>query len=135
MIREMNLVFCVLALMVIGLAHAQTGDGSLRGYARDESGAVLPGVTVTTESPALMPPSVVLTDGTGQYRVLNLSPGTYALTFEMPGFATYRQEGIVLRAGADYTIINVGGSNEALSSGRRSKPNARMFDLEKGRPD
>jgi hypothetical protein len=51
-----------------------------------------------------MAPRVAITDGTGQYRILNLPPGTYSLTFEMPGFATYRQEGIVLRAGANYNV-------------------------------
>ncbi len=102
MLRRIVLVF--VALTLVGFAFGQTGDGSLRGYARDESGAVLPGVTVTAESDALMAPGVATTDGTGQYRIRNLPPGTYHLTFEMPGFASYRQEGIVLRAGANYSV-------------------------------
>jgi hypothetical protein len=83
-------------------AYAQTG--SLRGYVRDESGAVIPGVTVTATSEALMRPAAAVTDGTGSYRILNLPPGTYTLTFELSGFATYRQEGVNLRAGANYGV-------------------------------
>lgn len=77
-------------------AHAQTGDGSLRGYVKDEQGGVLPGVTVTATSPALLAPVIAVTDGDGYYRLRNLPPGTYAVTAELPGFATFRREGILM---------------------------------------
>ncbi len=102
--RIVTPILTALAIVISAGAYAQTGAGSLRGYARDESGAVLPGVTVTANSDALMSPSVAVSDNTGQYRILNLPPGDYVLQFEMPGFATYRQEGIVLRAGANYSV-------------------------------
>ena len=102
--RIVTPIFVALALIVSAAAYAQVGDGSLRGYARDESGAVLPGVTATATSDVIMAPRVAVSDGTGQYRIPNLPPGEYVLQFEMPGFATYRQEGIVLRAGANYTV-------------------------------
>ena len=102
--RIITPILVALALIVSAAAYAQVGDGSLRGYARDESGAVLPGVTATATSDVIMAPRVAVSDGTGQYRIPNLPPGEYVLQFEMPGFATYRQEGIVLRAGANYTV-------------------------------
>jgi hypothetical protein len=104
MMNRFLFTMSIVVSLAANVALAQTGDGSLRGYSRDESGAVLPGVTVTATSDALMAPNVAVTDGTGQYRILNLPPGEYVLTFEMPGFATYRQEGIVLRAGANYNV-------------------------------
>ncbi|HXH06934.1 MAG TPA: TonB-dependent receptor [Vicinamibacterales bacterium] len=85
-------------------AAAQTGSGSLRGYVRDEQGAVLPGVTVTATSPAVIGAVTATTDSEGYYRLLNLPPGEYVLTAELPGFATFRREGILLRAGANFQV-------------------------------
>ncbi len=81
------------SFVVTGTAFTQTGDGSLRGYVRDESGAVLPGVSVTAQSDVLMSPLTVLTDGTGYYRIPYLPPGSYRLSFELPGFAIQVQRG------------------------------------------
>ncbi len=85
-------------------ADAQTDMGGLRGYAKDELGAVLPGVTVTVTGPAMLAPAVAVTDVSGYYHVLNLPPGTLVLTAELQGFATHRQEGIVIRAGSTFAI-------------------------------
>lgn len=85
-------------------AHAQTGDGTLRGYVKDESGAVLPGVSVTATSPELLAPVVNITDTAGLYRLNNLPPGTYVLTAELQGFSITRREGILVRAGTTFTI-------------------------------
>ena len=67
-----------LAVGVPSTMEAQTGDGSVRGFVKDEQGAVLPGVTVTATSPALLTPVTGVTDASGYYRLLNLPPGTYA---------------------------------------------------------
>jgi hypothetical protein len=76
------------------------------GIVRDSSGAILPGVTVEATSPALIEKSrTVVTDGAGQYRIVDLEPGTYTVTFTLPGFATIRREGIEL-TGAGVTTIN-----------------------------
>ena len=83
---------------------AQTGDGALRGYVKDESQAILPGVTVTATSPELLVPVVSVTDETGLYRLNRLPPGTYVLTAELTGFSTTRREGILIRAGQTFTI-------------------------------
>src|SRR4030095_8219054 len=85
-------------------ASAQTGDGSLRGYVKDQQGGVLPGVTVTATSPALLAPVVAVSDTAGYYRVNNLPPGTYALSAELTGFAGYKREGILMRAGSTFSV-------------------------------
>ncbi|MDH4064568.1 MAG: TonB-dependent receptor, partial [Acidobacteriota bacterium] len=97
----------VLALQLVasgGTAFAQVGGGALRGYVKDASGGVLPGVTITATSPELLTPSVSVTDEAGLYRLNNLPPGTYTLTVELAGFAGQRREGILVRAGQTFTI-------------------------------
>ncbi len=96
----------VLACLVMApaVAHAQS---TLAGVVRDTSGAVLPGVTVEAASPVLIERvRTALTDGTGQYRITELQPGLYTMTFTLPGFATVQREGIELR-GAAVTTINI----------------------------
>src|SRR5688572_3214023 len=81
-------------LSVPSLVYAQA---SITGVVRDSSGAVLPGVTVEASSPALIEKvRSVVTDGTGQYRIENLRPGAYTVTFVLPGFSTVKREGIEL---------------------------------------
>ena len=76
--------------------HAQF-TGAITGVVRDTSGGVLPGVTVEAASPALIEKvRSVVTDDTGQYRIVDLRPGTYSVTFTLPGFSTVRREGIEL---------------------------------------
>ncbi len=99
MSRSVFASLAVALFVVVASAHAQTGDGSLRGYAKDEQGAVLPGVTMTATSAALLTPVIGVTDNGGYYRLLNLPPGTYTITAELAGFASYRREGIIMRAG------------------------------------
>src|SRR5512134_3524358 len=80
------------ALLLPSFASAQ---GTLTGTVRDESSAVLPGVTVEASSPALIEKTrIAVTDGAGQYRITGLNPGTYVLTFQLTGFNTVRREGI-----------------------------------------
>ncbi|MEZ5288922.1 MAG: TonB-dependent receptor [Vicinamibacterales bacterium] len=72
---------------------------------RDESGAVLPGVTVEVSSPALIEKvRATVTEADGAYRVTELRPGAYAVSFMLPGFATLRQEGIQLTSGFTASI-------------------------------
>ena len=84
------------ALAAPATAGAQgTGAGTIAGVVRDESGGVLPGVTVEISSPALIEKvRATITDGDGAYRVSELRPGDYAVVFTMPGFAVMRREGI-----------------------------------------
>ena len=67
---------------------------------KDASGAVLPGVTVEAASPVLIEKvRTAVTDGTGQYRIVDLRPGTYTVTFTLTGFSTFKREGIELAGG------------------------------------
>src|SRR5687768_2503721 len=78
-------------------AAAQRGAAQITGIVRDTSGAVMPGVTVEVSSPALIEKvRSVVTDETGQYRVVELRPGLYTVTFTLPGFAGVKREGIEL---------------------------------------
>src|SRR5438876_6274049 len=85
----------LIALVCVpSLAYAQA---SITGVAHDTSGAVLPGVTVEAASPALIEKvRSAVTSGTGQYRIENLRPGTYSVTFTLSGFSTHKREGVEL---------------------------------------
>ena len=95
--RTAVLVAAVMSLLVLpDLVFAQ---GTISGVVRDETGAVLPGVTVQAASPALIEGSrEVVTDSSGQYTIVNLRPGTYTVTFTLTGFSTFRRENILLEA-------------------------------------
>jgi hypothetical protein len=76
-------------------------SASLVGKVTDESGASVPGVTVTVTSPQLQVPQVsVVTSGEGDYRVLELPPGVYAVTFELTGFQTSVRTDVHLTTGS-----------------------------------
>src|SRR5437867_10535907 len=94
----------VVSVLSAAPAFAQTGAGSLNGYVKDEQGAVLPGVTVTASGPELLAPVVGVTDNAGFYRLQNLPPGTFTVTAELPGYETFRREGIRMRAGNTLTV-------------------------------
>src|SRR5438105_681054 len=83
--------FTVLLLVPL-TASAQS---SFAGVAKDETGAVLPGVTVEAASPALIEKvRSVVTDDQGRYRIVELRPGTYTLTFTLTGFSTFVRSGL-----------------------------------------
>src|SRR5438132_10386100 len=78
-------------------AAAQQSAAGIVGQVTDESGGVLPGVTVTAASPALQVREVVaVTDGRGEYRLTPLPIGTYTLVFTLSGFQTVRRENLRL---------------------------------------
>jgi hypothetical protein len=97
-------------------AYAQA---SITGVVKDSSGAVLPGVTVEASSPVLIEKvRSSITDGTGQYRILDLRPGTYTVTFTLTGFSTVRREGFVLPADFVATLgadMKVGAIEETVT--------------------
>jgi hypothetical protein len=81
------------------LALAQQASG-IAGVVRDASGGVLPGVTVEAASPALIEKArTVVTDGEGRYNIVGLVPGTYTVSFALPGFSTQVRGGVELTAG------------------------------------
>src|SRR5580765_3296094 len=76
-------------------ASAQTSG--IAGTVKDASGAVLPGVTVEASSPALIEKTrSAVTDGSGQYKITELRPGTYVVTYSLPGFSTVKRENVEL---------------------------------------
>ena len=94
-------------------------QASIAGVVRDSSGAVLPGVTVEASSPVLIEKSrSAISDGTGRYRIVGLTPGAYTLTFTLQGFNTVRREGIVLTGSLTATIdveMRVGSLEETVT--------------------
>ena len=100
-------------------AFAQTGTATINGQVTDESGAVLPGVTVTANSPALQVPQVIAaTDQEGRYRLTPLPIGTYSVTFELAGFKTVRREDIRLTVGFTARVdaaMSVGALAETIT--------------------
>jgi len=85
----------VLALGLLGPTLAWAQGSSIAGVVRDSTGAVLPGVTVEATSPALIEKMrSVVTDDQGLYRIVDLRPGTYTVTFTLPGFTTVKREGL-----------------------------------------
>jgi Carboxypeptidase regulatory-like domain len=94
----------LIALVVIpATAHAQA---SIVGTVRDSSGAVIPSVTVEASSPVLIEKTrSVITNGSGQYSIEDLRPGTYTVTFTLPGFTSVKREGIEL-AGTFIATVN-----------------------------
>src|SRR5438132_3116968 len=89
-----RIVFVLSLLILPASAYAQ---GSLAGVVKDSSGGVLPGVTVDASSSVLIEKTrSAVTDATGQYRIPDLTPGIYTVTFTLPGFATIRRENVDL---------------------------------------
>jgi hypothetical protein len=109
---------CLLAsfLLIPCVALAQ---GSITGVVRDTSGAVLPGVTVEATSPVLIEKvRSVVTDGSGQYRIVDLRPGSYDVTFALPGFSSVKREAIQLTGSFTATVnaeMRVGAVEETIT--------------------
>src|SRR5881396_2548895 len=107
-------------LLLPGAAWAQTlASGSIAGVVKDTTGAVLPGVTVEAASPALIEKvRAVVTDGQGQYKIVDLRPGTYSVSFTLPGFNITKREGIELTTGFTANVnaeMRVGSLEETIT--------------------
>ena len=93
--------------------------GTIAGNVKDGSGAVLPGVTVEAASPALIEKvRSAVTDGSGQYRIINLPPGTYSVTFSLTGFSTVKREGVEVSPNVTANIdgeLKVGAVQETIT--------------------
>jgi len=108
----------LLALSLPSAAGAQV-LGTVAGNVKDASGAVLPGVTVEVSSPALIEKvRTAVTDGSGQYRVVNLPPGTYSVTFSLPGFSTVKRDALEVSVNFTSTVdaeMRVGSVEETIT--------------------
>ena len=93
-------ILAVLALLVGAIpALAQVQTGEITGRVSDDTGAVLPGATVTLTSPVLIQPQTATSSETGSFRFTLIPIGTYSVKFELPGFKTVVREGIVVNIG------------------------------------
>jgi hypothetical protein len=105
--RFIGLLGVVVGLLLFAgsqLTIAQGTTGSVNGTVTDNTGAVLPGVTVTASSPAIMGVQSAVTNDQGQYRFPALPPGTYRVQYELAGFTMLVREGIIVNIGFTSTI-------------------------------
>src|SRR5262245_7680485 len=109
-------VLCAGVLLAPATVSAQTG---IAGVVRDTTGAVMPGVTVEASSPALIEKSrVAISDSAGQYKIVDLPPGTYAVTFSLAGFKSVKRGDILLEGTFTAQInadLQVGAMEEQLT--------------------
>src|SRR5687768_16049485 len=117
-VRRCSAALLVLSALVL-LPSTVFAQAAITGVARDTSGGVLPGVTVEAASPALIEKvRSAVSDDTGQYRIVDLRPGTYSLTVTLPGFRTVKREGIELTGSQTLSIpveLVVGGLEETIT--------------------
>jgi len=103
-------LFRTLAIGLLAFATLSTGAvaqelrGRIAGVITDDSGAIVPGVTVTATSPALIQPQTTTSGSDGNYRFPALPSGLYTLTFELQGFSTIRREGVRVTLNQTFTI-------------------------------
>lgn len=113
-IRTLAMVACLVGAHSVAWAQA-----TVAGRVTDTSGAVLPGVTVEASSPALIERvRATVTDGSGRYRIEELRPGTYTVTFTLVGFATLSREGLIVSGSTVIpldTEMRVGGVQETIT--------------------
>ena len=105
--------------VLVASAPSVWAQSAIAGTVRDTSGAVLPGVTVEAASSVLIEKvRSATTDGEGQYRIIDLRPGIYAITFTLPGFTTFRPEELELPTSFTATVnadLRVGELEETLT--------------------
>jgi hypothetical protein len=117
--RLSSLVRWLCPVFWLALPAIASAQSTIAGVVRDGSGAIIPGVTVAASSPVLIEKTrEVVTDSQGQYRIVDLRPGVYTVTFALTGFATVIREGIELSA--DFTAnvsaeMKVGSVEETIT--------------------
>jgi hypothetical protein len=115
-----SLFTAALFFLPSSFVHAQSGTtGAIAGEVRDATGGVLPGVTVEAASGALIEKvRTVVTDAQGQYKIVDLRPGVYSVSFSLPGFSTVKREGLELNTGFTARVdadLKVGGVEETIT--------------------
>src|SRR4029453_5933830 len=102
--RAVSLFTLVVGLLIPAGLSAQA-RGTTTGAIKDASDAVLPGVTVEASSPVLIEKTRrVVSEGNGQFSIVNLPPGTYKVSFTLTGFCTYNRESLVVSIGVTVTL-------------------------------
>ena len=112
-------IIVVLTVLVLWPIAASAQTSAIAGTVKDASGAILPGVTVEVSSPALIEKTrSVTTDGAGQYKIIQLRPGTYSVTFTLTGFNGVRRENLDLTSDFTATVnadLKVGAITETIT--------------------
>jgi Carboxypeptidase regulatory-like domain len=111
--------FVAAVVAAIAFPSIAAAQSSFTGVVKDSSGGVLPGVSVEAASPVLIEGSKSdVTNANGQYRITDLRPGVYTVTFSLPGFKQVRQEKVELRVDFTGTLnasLEVGALEEAIT--------------------
>src|SRR5258705_12529458 len=117
--RRAGTLLLLIGAAVLLLPALASAQASISGMVQDSSGAVLPGVTVEAASPALIEKTrVAVTDAAGRYSIVDLRPGTYAVTFILTGFSPVKREGVVLSGTFDAQVnadLRVGSLQETIT--------------------
>lgn len=118
-IRQWKLALFVALMCAILLPAAAHAQSAITGLVKDTSGAILPGVTVEAASDVLIEKSrSVITDSQGAYRIVDLRPGVYTVTFSLPGFQMMKRDGLELPANFTATVnadLKVGALEESVT--------------------
>ncbi len=119
MLRSRIVMMFALVVGCLALPATARAQSAFAGVVKDATGAVLPGVTVEAASPALIEKvRSVTTDASGLYRIENLRPGTYTMTFNLPGFSVVKKDGLELTSNFTATInadLKVGAMEETVT--------------------
>ena len=119
--RRVVLCMAVLCAAVLFIPRASSAQdrAAISGVVKDSSGAVMPGVLVEVSSPALIEKTrSAVTDSSGQYKIVDLGPGTYEVTFTLTGFKTVRRGNVILEGTVTPTVnaeLQVGALTEVLT--------------------
>lgn len=119
--KRSALLVAVMAMLCLpsGLRAQSATTAAIAGVVKDTSGAVLPGVTVEAASPALIEKvRSVVSDANGNYKLVDLRPGSYSVTFSLPGFSTFKRDGLDLTTGVTVNInadMKVGSLEETIT--------------------
>ena len=115
-----GLVAAACLVFVAADSSAQSSStGAIAGTVKDTSGAVLPGVTVEAASPALIEKvRTAITDNNGEYKIVDLRPGAYTVTFTLTGFSPFRRENLELNTGVTLPVnaeMKIGSVEETVT--------------------
>ena len=118
--RVLTGVFCMAAVLLsVAPAHGQRTTGEIVGVITDDSGLVLPGVSITLHGSGVPSTGLVsVSADNGAYRFSTLPPGTYDMDAVLPGFSSLKREGISVGVGATVTLnltMKVGGLEETIT--------------------